>query len=183
MKKYFLIFNLFLIVCATWSQTAFAKKRYRYIKREHGLRLQGNIHTHFDSGFSLSTNINGAYTYNWKGMIEAGPYLQLQPNVERGTLSLNQLAGGLIFEYNFVKNQGKRMLIPALGMQFGAEKSPSAMLRFGGGVHGTLKVFVGTRTPFTVTLAYNLLTSLQQPIQLSHNIDVSMGFSYYFDFY
>ena len=42
MKKYFLFINLFLMVFVALPFTASAAKKYRYIKREHGVRFQGN---------------------------------------------------------------------------------------------------------------------------------------------
>ena len=50
-----------------------------------------------------------------------------------------------------------------------------------GGLHGALKIFVGKRTPFIVAVGYRLLTLPNfQPDGMIHNMDVSMGFSYYF---
>ena len=185
MKKYFLFFNLFLMFFVGGIKLAEAKKKYRYIKREHGVRFLADFPMVIDltQGFSASADLKGAYTYNWRGRLEFGPYF----NVASGIIpmGLKNWGAGLLVEYNLIKNRGKRKLIPSVGLSFGGESLETASLGLAMGGHGSLKVFVGKRTPFTVTLAYKALTPLSQPFTggLFHHLGLSMGFSYYFDFY
>ena len=184
MKKYFLFFNLLLMLFAAWTGVALAEKKYRYIKREHGVRFQGDIPMNFGSGNSMSADLNlkGAYAYNWKGLLEFGPYFQLDTGIV--PFSIKSWSSGLLLEYNIIKNRGKRKFIPAVGLNLGASNPGTLSLSMG--PYGALKIFVGKRTPFTITLAYNLLTPLTAPFVggvMSHNVNLSMGFSYYFDFY
>ncbi|MCY4321174.1 MAG: hypothetical protein OXC37_02035 [Bdellovibrionaceae bacterium] len=161
---------------------SFANKKYRYIKREHGVRFQGNIPMSFNQGFALSANLGGAYAYNWKGYLEIGPYFNL--NLEAGqTFELSSWSIGLLGEYNFIKNRGKRKFIPSLGLTVGADKSfdfPNLAM----GVHSSLKIFVGKRTAFITSLGYSLHTPFNEIFRvMQHHVDVMMAFSYYFDFY
>lgn len=181
MKKYFLFLSLLPVFLAGWAGPASAKK-YRYIKREHGVRFEAKTPTIIGgSGMEISTDLSGAYSYNWKGMIEFGPYFQLDTGIV--PFGLNSWGAGIMTEYNFIKNRGKRKLIPALGIKIGA--AGGSGLNLSGGLHGALKIFVGKRTPFTIALGYSLLTPMNAPFTggLSHKVDLSMGFSYYFDFY
>lgn len=183
MKKPFLFLNLFFLLFVGGVGTfASAQKKYRYIKREHGVRFQGNIPMKIDIGsFSLSTQFQGAYTYNWKGMLEVGPYFSLSSSLP--PLAINTWGGGLLAEYNIIKNRGKRKFIPTLGLKLGAWAEPAIYLSMG--PHGALKFFVGKRTPFIISLGYSLLTPITAPFAggISQRINISMGFSYYFDFY
>lgn len=185
MKKYFLFLNLFFMLFLGWSYTASAKKKYRYIKREHGVRFQWDNPMNFDGAFAASLDIEGAYTYNWKGMLEFGPYFKLDSDLSPPQVM--EYAGGLIFEYNIVKNRGgKRKFIPAIGLSAGVTQvKPSNLLSFSGGAHAALKFFVGKRTPFIIMLGYKALTPMNAEFfkALSHRPYTSMGFSYYFDFY
>ena len=176
MKKAFLFLNLFFVLFVLVAGESFAAKKYRYIKREHGLRFQGNIPMSLQP-FNLSANLSGAYAYNWKGMLEAGPYF----NLAFANKSVTDWSGGLLIEYNFIKNRGKRKLIPSLGLSVGAAQG----LLFDIGAHASLKSFVAKRTAFITTLGYNLHTPFNAMFRggITHNVDISMGFSYYFDFY
>ena len=184
MTKYFLFFSLFLMLVWSWIPSVSAQQKYRYIKREHGVRFQGNMS--FSSGLNLAAMLSGAYTYNWKGMLEAGPYFQLNPAFQNQVFSLNNWSWGLLGEYNIIKNRGKRKLIPAVGLNLGAHKSNSLSntLHLSMGLHGALKIFVGKRTPFIISLGYNLLTPMRGFFSaIVHDVNLSMGFSYYFDIY
>ena len=182
MKKLFLFLNLFLLMFVAGTGKSFASKKYRYIKREHGVRFQGNIPMSFQ-GFTWNANLAGAYAYNWKGMIEVGPYFALAAGTSSGAFQLNSWAGGLLVEYNFIKNRGKRKFIPALGVTVGASKGgvgPELAL----GAHVSLKSFVAKRTAFITTLAYRLHTPVSGIFtSMIHHVEPRMGFAYYFDFY
>ena len=180
MKKLFLFFNLFFILFVLGAGESFASKKYRYIKREHGVRFQGNIPMSFGPGFRLNANLSGAYAYNWKGMLEVGPYFDL--GVE--SLRVSNWAGGLLLEYNFIKNKGKRKFIPALGLTVGATDPGGLGLHFDLGAHVSLKSFVAKRTAFISAVAYRLHTPFSGIFtHMNHNANIRMGFSYYFDFY
>ena len=177
MKKIFLFLNMFFVLFVLGVGESFAAKKYRYIKREHGLRFQGNIPMSFP-GFQFSANLSGAYAYNWKGMMEVGPYFDLRFE----GLSPQYWAGGLLLEYNFIKNRGKRKLIPSLGLTLGSNNNEGPQIDLG--LHTSLKSFVATRTAFITTLGYNLNTPFSGMFtSMSHHVKISMGFSYYFDFY
>ena len=182
MKKFFLFFNLFLLFFIGGMETATAVKKYRYIKREHGVRFQGNIPLKLIP-FQMNVNLQGAYTYNWRGMLEFGPHFQFKGNSTAANFT-GSWGAGLLVEYNIIKNRGKREFIPAVGLNVGAKTEGALRLALGPQV--SLKYFVGKRTPFTVTLAYNFnmpFTNLMDRTQWKHDLDISMGFSYYFDFY
>ena len=182
MKKYFLFFSLFLMLVWSWIPSVSAQQKYRYIKREHGVHFQGNIPMSFSNGFNLAAMLSGAYTYNWKGMVEAGPYFKVNSNLV--PWALNEWSGGILGEYNIIKNRGKRKLIPAVGFKVGMLNA-GAGNQLQMGPYGALKIFVGKRTPFTVSLGYVLLTPLQSPFTggVFHTAELAMGFSYYFDMY
>lgn len=185
MQKHFLFFSLFFIVFLSWSPATLAKKKYRYIKREHGVRFQWDNPINFDSQGQItsSVNIEGAYTYNWRGMLEAGPYIKIDLSIM--PFQLAEFDGGVLLEYNIIKNRGKRKLIPAVGVSVGVNKQ-DRVFSLSGGIHGALKFFVAKRTPFTIMLGYRMLTPMdgnQLFKFLSHRPYTSMGFSYYFDFY
>ena len=183
MKRFFLIFNLFLLFFGGGMETAVAAKKYRYIKREHGVRFHGDIPLSFP-GFSMDVNLQGAYTYNWRGMLEFGPYFQLKGSKET-TPFIDNWGAGLLVEYNFIKNRGKRKFIPALGLNIGVKGE--AGLKLAVGPQFTAKYFVGKRTAFTAKVAYSFnapFRNFMDKTQWRHNVDISMiGFSYYFDFY
>ncbi len=184
MKNLFLFFNLFILLLIAYPWPAAAKK-YRYIKREHGVRFAGNVPLQFAAGTGITgdADFKGAYTYNWRGFLEFGPYFDLKMAFP---VSLQKWSAGLLVEYNFIKNRGRRTYIPAIGLSAGARQFSSLgnPPEFAGGAYGALKAFVGTRTPFIVTVGYKLLTPIQGAFQqFSHTLDISLGFAYYFDFY
>ena len=206
MKKLFLFLNLFFILFVLGAGESFANKKYRYIKREHGIRFQGNIPMSLiNQGFSAGINLTGAYAYNWKGMVEVGPYFDLGAGMHSGNpFQLRSWSAGLLAEYNFIKNRGKRKFIPSLGLTVGttnqglnliskdhknntniltAESSQGLNLTLG--VHISLKHFVAKRTAFITTLGYSLHTPFNNffKIMNHHGTIGSIGFSYYFDFY
>ena len=203
MKKLFLFLNLFFILFIAGTGESLASKKYRYIKREHGVRFQGHIPMSvIRSAFALKAHFGGAYAYNWKGWAEIGPYFDLGAEMSGG-FSLSRWSFGLLGEYNFIKNRGKRKLIPSLGLTVGAvddrtNPTPTAGAvddrtnptpTAGGphlalGVHVSLKSFVAKRTAFITTLGYSLQTPTSGLFQsLTHHPSVKMAFSYYFDFY
>ena len=186
MQKHFLFFNLFFVLFLSWSPIASAKKKYRYIKREHGVRFQWDNPMSIagtPGGLTAELNIQGAYTYNWRGMIEAGPYFKIDSSYDGNNgFTFNEFDGGVLVEYNIIKNRGKREFIPAIGLSLGANSNQ--VFQLSGGIHGALKVFVAKRTSFVVMLGCKILTPMDQPFQvLSYHPYTSMGFSYYFDFY
>ena len=193
MQKHFLFFNLFFIIFVAWPHTALAKKKYRYIKREHGVRFHWDNLMNIEDQKELmaSVNIQGAYTYNWRGMLEAGPYFKIASQYKNKEFKLNEFDGGLLAEYNIIKNRGKREFIPAVGLSLGinnrTDERGATSLFLSGGLHGALKIFVAKRTPFVVMLGCKILTPMGDPQGLfqkfSFNPYTSMGFSYYFDFY
>ena len=181
MKKLFLFINLFFILFVLGVGESFANKKYRYIKREHGVRFQGNIPIPVHPEFSASIDLAGAYAYNWKGMIEVGPYFDL--GVDIIPFVVNGWSLGLLGEYNFIKNRGKRKFIPSLGLSVGATNMGSG-LNLALGIHTSLKGFVAKRTAFITTLGYKLHTPFNPFFaSMEHHVDIRMGFSYYFDFY
>ena len=186
MKSIFLYFNLFLMffIAGTTTQS-FAEKKYRYIKREHGANFVGNINGPIaGTGRSIDANImgsfKGSYSYNWKGIVEVGPYFGLDLGIV--PFSFSGWKAGVKGEYNFIKNRGRRKLIPSLGLSIGASNSLGNALSFG--LYGSLKAFVARRTAFVTNLGYALDTPFSAMFrEMSHGLDVNMGFSYYFDFY
>jgi len=181
MKKYFLFLNLFLMFFVGMIWEASAAKKYRYIKREHGIRFSGNIPINFGPGsFDLGVELDGAYLYNYKGMLEFGPYFHMDAGIV--PFSFSSWGAGLLTEYNFIKNRGNRKLIPTIGIKIGADGSAGTSLLLG--AYGALKIFVGKRTPFIVDLGYQLSTPMTQLFtSLNQGVNISMGFAYYFDFY
>ena len=170
-----------------FAHPAAAKKRYRYIKRMHGAKIQWNLQPFqkpADGVFSLgSLNIDLAYSYNHKGLLEFGPYLSV--NGMMNALPLANTAAGLSLEYNFVKNRGKRKNIPALGLQIGVQKGAAWDLAVS--PYFSFKYFVAKRTAlvtslkYTASLPFNGLAAFMQ--NLSHGVFLVGGFAYYFDFY
>ena len=184
MKKLFLFLNLFFILFVLGAGESFANKKYRYIKREHGIRFQGNIPMSFinQEGFSTGIKLTGAYAYNWKGMVEVGPYFDLGAEMHSGNpFQVSSWSAGLLAEYNFIKNRGKRKFIPSLGLTVGTNQGLNLTL----GVHISLKHFVAKRTAFITTLGYSLHTPFNNFFKsMEHHGNIgSIGFSYYFDFY
>ena len=185
MKK-FLYLNLLIILTTLWTVPSVAKK-YRYIKREHGVKFEGNIPTTIPP-IDVSADFKGAYAYNWKGFVEVGPYFKLSLDAAP-LFNLSNWSVGLMGEYNFIKNRGRRKFIPSLGLQLGV-MSPGVLqdavgLHAVGGVHASFKWFVATRTAFITTAQYSLVTPFAGLFSsFGHQIDLlSMGFSYYFDFH
>ena len=183
MKKPFLIFNLFTVLFITGAGPCFAAKRYRYIKREHGVRFTGNIDVtgslpqQILNPRDLDFNFSGAYAYNLKGYLEFGPYLDFSMN--SGQMGWK---AGLFGEYNFIKNRGKRKWIPSLGLTAGVKGMNGFHLS--GGLQTSLKAFVAKRTAFISTLSFDISSPFDQLFStLRTHLNIKMGFSYYFDFY
>ena len=181
MKKYFLYVNLIAILATVWTVPALAEKKYRYIKREHGVKFQGSVPVVIANPLSFSADFKGAYAYNWKGFAEVGPYFQLALDNSAG-FSISKWAVGILGEYNFIKNRGKRKFIPSVGIQFGVTGGVVGSIQGMGGVHASLKSFVAKRTAFITNLQYDLVAPFNFST-MSHQVGLDMGFAYYFDFY
>ena len=198
MKTLFLYINLLVMAfIAGTSLQSFAEKKYRYIKREHGVQFQGNIGGLFLETYrqatgdvanppEISGEFKGSYSYNWKGVVEIGPYFGLDLGVY--PFNFAGVQAGLKGEYNFIKNRGRRKFIPSIGLSagFAGEKEgTNPMTRnLSLGAHVALKAFVAKRTAFVTNLGYELQTPFKGMFQtLYHNLDINMGFAYYFDFY
>lgn len=183
-KKSLLFMALASIVFAGFPQTSFAKKRYRYIKREHGLKFQGNFNINVppNQRFALViNNLQTAYSYNWKGMIEVGPYFSIA-NAELANFSSGSWNAGLLVDYNIIKNRGKRKYVPSVGMKLGYGNQANVNVSFA----AAIKYFVATRTPIYLALDYNvknLMGVISNPRGFEGSIDISTGIAYYFDFY
>ena len=188
MKSIFLYLNLFIMsFIAGLSVQSFAEKKYRYIKREHGAHFLGDISGPLGAqgATNISGSFSGSYSYNWKGFVEIGPYFGLGLGIV--PFNFSNFQAGLKGEYNIIKNRGRRKFIPAVGLSAGVagDNSSGAMaMQLSVGVHGVLKAFVAKRTAFVTHLGYNLQTPFQGMFSLmTHNLDIKMGFAYYFDFY
>ncbi|MBC6414804.1 MAG: hypothetical protein GDA46_00190 [Bdellovibrionales bacterium] len=185
MKKVLYV-GLFLSLFVMEVSPCFATKKYRYIKREHGVRFTGNIlmdkyRLDFNdfSMDKLKAEFQGVYTYNFEGRFEFGPYFDLSLPGQIVDWKI-----GFLGEYNFIKNRGKRKWIPSLGIILGIEELGA----FQGavGLQASLKAFVAKRTAFITTFNFDVILPFQNSpfftdIHLRQNI--KMGFAYYFDFY
>ena len=156
------------------------KKKYRYIKRAHGLRL-------LSAGYDMTVGGNGdlalaaAYSWNWKGMVEVGPYgsvgIAVLPN-----FGLSGWKAGLLAEYNFIKNRGKRKFIPALGLKIGGKSWSDPAFAGTVGPNLAAKFFVAKRTAIMASLGYMLVIPGFSDFQsLGHDISFRLGFAHYFD--
>ena len=182
MKKIVILSGLISLLFMSFPEDALAKKKYRYIKRQHGviLNLDSTPLLNFAGFSSGEASFHGAYTYNYKGRIEFGSYLKTRLNLPA---SIHTLRVGLLTEYNFIKNRGKRKMIPSAGLKLGFKREglgPSLET----GLYGSLKYFVAKRTSIIGSLEYMAsvfpLPSLQT---LEHGLNLNVGFAYYFDFY
>ncbi len=181
MKKSFLFLSLIATFFFALPEASLAKKKYRYIKREHGVRFDFKLPAEVYPTRQAELSTGGSYTYNWKGRIEVGPYFNLGLNI-LPSFNISDYSGGLLAEYNFIKNRGKVKFIPALGMSLGAKGGGSTELTLG--VHTSMKFFVAKRTPFIVKLEYLAAVPTSFNFSsLSHNVNLMAGFGYYFDFY
>lgn len=182
MKKHPLYFILILLSCLSWTwwATASSPKKYRYIKREHGLRFSGKVPVEIGAGLNVGAVLDGAYTYNWKGKIEAGPYFHFDSSIV--PFALHSWGSGILGEYNIIKNRGRRKFVPAVGLKIGAFSTNA--INLSAGLYGAFKFFVDKRTPFIVSLGCDVQTPVQGMFtSMSYKPYVTMGFSYYFDFY
>ena len=183
--------NLFLFAAACFlSFPAFlpeaeAKKK-RYIKRMHGVKALADIVPYQKSGGTATGafDLDLAYSYNWKGMIEVGPHFNVKGR-HIGGFALEGLGVGIQTEYNFIKNKGKKRAVPALGLKLGANQISSAW-HLSVAPYFSLKYFVAKRTPFIFSAGYDLNLNFQAIAdfqQAIHSSFVQGGFAYYFDFY
>ena len=181
MKKLSLFLSLISMILVVAPQTSFAKKKYRYIKREHGLRVNWHFPGQFmdSQRFTDNLNFNFTYTYNWKGFVEVGPYLA----VKTDDSSRWMVNTGLLVEWNIIKNRGKRKFIPAVGLKLGGDDLTGNRA----GHYGfplSMKYFVAKRTPLIVTFEpYMEAANFTgfSPLIVKYNF--TGGFSYYFDIY
>ena len=184
MKKLFLLSGLLSLFVLTFSGNAYAKKK-RYIKRMHGAKIHWNIvpFEKSSTGNSGMFDVDLAYSYNWKGMIEAGPYFGIK-GVHLPSFSLDYLGVGAFVEYNFIKNKGKKKMVPSVGLRIGTKKAQTWQLALAPYV--SFKYFVAKRTPIIATLGYegsNAFSSLTNFGVMTHSSFFMGGFAYYFDFY
>ena len=181
MKKSLLFLSLISMILVALPQVSFAKKKYRYIKREHGLkvdwRFPGQFHNRQEFMKNLKFEFN--YTYNWKGFLEVGPYFTVGTDDSEKWM----VDGGLLVEWNMIKNRGKRVLIPAIGLKLGADDLTGNM----NGHYGlplSLKYFVAKRTPFIFSFEpYMSVPGFADFDSFDVKYNFSGGFAYYFDFY
>ena len=179
MKKSLLFLSLISIFFFALPEASLAKKKYRYIKREHGVRFQGNLPISVLPN-RAEISLAGSYTYNWKGRIEVGPYFNFESTIIPKVFVSDYSIGALI-EYNIVKNRGKTKFIPSVGLKLGIADGGTKLAT---GVYTSMKFFVATRTSFITTIEY--MTAVPYSFNfasLTHNVNIAGGFSYYFDFY
>ena len=185
--------NLFLFAAAAFlSFPAFLipeaeAKRKRYIKRMHGVKALVNVVPYKTSaGIAEGTfDLDLAYSYNWKGIIEFGPHFNIAGR-HIGGFALNGLGAGLQTEYNFIKNKGKKRVVPSLGLKLGANQASDKTWYLSVAPYFSLKYFVAKRTPFIVSAGYDLNLNFQAIADMTQAIHSSFlegGFAYYFDFY
>lgn len=177
MKKFFLFSGLLALVFMSFPEDASAKKRrYRYIKRQHGLHANFDLIAKPTSLEDTFISFSGAYHYNHKGLMEFGPYLSVNYQLEL------DLSGGLLFEYNFIKNTGKRKMIPSIGLRTGFRSLGQPTIE--AGLYGSLKYFVARRTAFVGKLEYAGTLPVNFDIgSFDQSVRAVGGFTYYFDFY
>ena len=182
MKKFILALSFISLVSVSLPQ-AFAAKKYRYIKREHGLKLNFNLaHLKYEQGLKGLLDLDVAYTYNWKGRVEIGPFAQVQ--IALPTSHSTYL--GLLIEYNFIKNRGKRPLIPSLGLKPRVQLDGPNLSSLLVGIPLSLKYFVAKRTAIISTaefIFHQNFNSLADWKALGYQGEITVGFAYYFDFY
>ena len=95
-------------------------------------------------------DIDLAYSYNWKGMIETGPYLGLEGQ-HLGGFAVDMQLGAFV-EYNFIKNKGKKKTVPSAGLKIGTKKmatewklalAPYVSLKYFGGKKNSSDSYFG----------------------------------------
>lgn len=188
MKNLFLFSGVFFL-SLLFSSNADARKK-RYIKRMHGVKVNLNVLPYEKGPGSASAgnfNVGLAYSYNWKGMMEVGPYFGIEGK-HVGGFALNSLDIGIHGEYNFIKNKGKKELVPVFGLKLGAHSrgSPTMSWYFAAGPYLSLKYFVAKRTPIILSAGYSYNASFNafgDTSKAIHSSFLEAGFAYYFDFY
>ena len=182
MKKSLLFLSLISTILIAIPQISFAKKKYRYIKREHGVRVNlelPKMEVHPSREFLNNWDIQFTYTYNWKGFLEVGPYLAAKTDKSASWM----VDAGLLVEWNIIKNRGKRALIPAVGLKVGADDFTNDLAGHIG-FPLSLKYFVAKRTPFIVSLEpYMEVPGFNDFSDLTVKLNFTAGFAYYFDIY
>lgn len=194
MKNLSLFFIAMAVCTFGFSDSAEAKKRSRYIKRMHGAKINWNIVPYVkEGGEGAATDAMGtgaidlAYSYNWKGMIEVGPYLGVAWT-HLPKFNLMGLPVGIFAEYNFIKNKGKKKMVPSAGLKIGASFSKAAeqdmAIKVDIAPYVSLKYFVAKRTPLIATVGYKYSTPTSAFFKKHiHGSFFMGGFAYYFDFY
>ena len=187
MKNLFLFSGVFLFSLLL-SSNADARKK-RYIKRMHGVKMNLDVlpYEKGPNGSSGAFGVGAAYSYNWKGMVEVGPYFGIEGKHING-FAISALDLGIHVEYNFIKNKGKRKVIPALGLKLGAHAVGSTPMSwyFAVGPYASLKYFVAKRTPIIVSTGYSYNADFKafgDASKAIHSSFLEAGFAYYFDFY
>ena len=187
MKKLFLLSSLLSLFALAFSGNAYAKKK-RYIKRMHGAKINLNIIPFEKSSNTKSGGLDAdlAYSYNWKGMIEVGPYFGIKWIYLPASV-LENLDLGVFVEYNFIKNKGKKKMVPAAGLKIGTKKiKGDTAWKLALAPYVSLKYFVAKRTPIITTLGYegsSAFSSISNFSTWTHSSFLMVGFAYYFDFY
>lgn len=188
MKNLFLFSGVFFL-SLMFSGNADAKKK-RYIKRMHGAKVNVNVIPYEKGPGSTSKgtfDVGLAYSYNWKGMVEVGPYFGIEGK-HIGGFAMNALDVGIHGEYNFIKNKGKKEVVPALGLKLGAHATGGTPMSWYLAVapYVSLKYFVAKRTPIIVSAGYSFNADFKAISDMSkaiHSSFLEAGFAYYFDFY
>ena len=191
MKTFTVFFALVIsLVGVSFSQIADAKKK-RYIKREHG--LQFNVDASFIEEKNLTFDL--AYSYNYKGWLEFGPYwnfyIKCGLTGESGVCTDADYELGLkLIEYNFVKNRGRRKIIPSVGLKAGLYFTGKNLTEVRAGLPLSLKYFLAKRAAIIGTVEPNAGLSQQDisaglsleklPSQVKLDVDFTVGFAYYF---
>ena len=184
MKKLFLFSSLLSLFALTFSGNVYAKKK-RYIKRMHGAKIDLNIipFERKSGANSGAFDVDLAYSYNWKGMIETGPYFGIEGS-HLPAFAVGNLGLGVFVEYNFIKNKGKKKMVPSVGLKIGTKKTGAWELALAPYV--SIKYFVAKRTPIITSLGYegsSAFSSISNFSTWTHSSFLMVGFAYYFDFY
>ena len=185
MKNLFLFSGVFFL-SLLFSGNADARKK-RYIKRMHGVKVNLDVLAweKTPSGSKGNFDVGLAYSYNWKGMIEVGPYFGIDGQ-HIGGFKVNALDVGIHGEYNFIKNKGKKKVVPAVGLKLGFYGAGNLASKYWAiGPYGSLKYFVAKRTPIIVSAGYSWKPGFPKfdMSKATHGIFLEAGFAYYFDFY
>ena len=199
MKK---VFIFCLLTTLFTPYPSFAKKVYRYIKRNHGVSVSGSaFFPESAESKKFITKLNLSYGYNLKGFVEFGPDIGF--TLENALI--RTWKGKVFTEINFIRSHGRNPFIPSLGLKIGFERDPnsphgqrlSSQLALAPELYAKAKFFHDLRTAFFISVNWIWKTDLNSltkappggyvgtPVWLveGHELGVSFGLSYYFDFY